>query len=104
MPSYPVLCTLRNCGRPAVYKIAARWSDGNTHELKTYALTCAECLDAAFRASQLKRSACRLAPGERLEEPGIYALRRGASDSELERRPDMEQQIMSAEAARSNKI
>ena len=33
-PSYSVLCTRQGCARPALYKIAARWSDGVTEELK----------------------------------------------------------------------
>ena len=35
MPPYPVLCYRPGCGKPAVYKIAARWSDGVTEELTT---------------------------------------------------------------------
>ena len=115
MPAYPVHCTRPacerselpdrrgraatlqgNCARPAVYKIAARWSDGATEELKTYALACAECLPAAYRASKQKQAACRLAPGETLESPGIYVLARGRRDRALERRPDLEQQLHDA--------
>ena len=75
--SYTILCTQQNCARPAVYKIAARWSDGITQELKTYALSCPDCLPELFGQSRVKQSACRLAPGETLEAPGIYALARG---------------------------
>ena len=28
MPPYPILCYRKGCNHPAVYKIAARWSDG----------------------------------------------------------------------------
>jgi hypothetical protein len=89
-PPYPVHCTRPGCARPAAYKIAARWSDGATEELKTYALVCADCLSAAFAASRRKQAACRLAPGETLEPPGIYVLARGCRDRTLERRPDLE--------------
>ena len=34
MPSYQVYCTTHDCKNPAIYKIAARWSDGITGELK----------------------------------------------------------------------
>ncbi len=91
MPPYPVLCTTRGCGRPAAYKIAARWSDGATEELKTYALCCADCLPAALRRSCDKQAACRRAPGEILERPGVYEVAHGRRDRNLVRRPDLEQ-------------
>jgi hypothetical protein len=90
MVSYPVLCGTCGCGRPAVYKIAARWSDGATEELKTYALCCPECLTAALRHSHEKQAACRRAPGEILEPPGVYELARGRRDRALVRRLDLE--------------
>ena len=90
MPSYPVVCITRGCGRPAVYKIAARWSDGATEELKTYALCCPECLAAAFQRSCEKQAACVRAPGEILEPPGIYELARKRRDRALVRRGDLE--------------
>jgi hypothetical protein len=93
MPPYPVLCYRRGCGRPALYKIAARWSDGLTEELKTYALSCADCLPDWYRRSRAKQAACRLAPGEILEPPGIYSLERGRRDSRLQRLPELEQQL-----------
>jgi hypothetical protein len=94
MPSYPVRCYTRGCEELAVYKIAARWSDGVTQELKTYALICSACLAESFRRSRAKQAACRLAPGETLESPGIYELARGRHDPELIRRTDLEQQLL----------
>jgi hypothetical protein len=93
MPPYPVLCYARGCSRPAAYKVAARWSDGNTHELKTYYLTCPDCLPRLFAEAVVKRAACRLAPGETLEEPGIYELHRGERDKTLKRRTDLEAEL-----------
>ncbi len=93
MPPYPVLCYRRDCGKPAAYKIAARWSDGVTEELKTYALSCADCLADWFRRSCAQQAACRTAKGEILERPGIYEMRRGARDRQLHRRPDLEEQV-----------
>ncbi|HWG42595.1 MAG TPA: hypothetical protein VN688_07395 [Gemmataceae bacterium] len=90
MPSYPIHCTTRDCPELAVYKIAARWSDGITQELKTYALTCPACLTEAFRRSRIKQSACRLTPGETLESPGIYKLVRGCRDPQLVRCAELE--------------
>jgi len=93
MSPYPVLCYAPGCFSPAIYKIAARWSDGTTNELKTYALACPECLPKLFALAAAKRAACRLAPGETLEAPGIYELARGTRDRTLTRRPDLEEQL-----------
>ena len=98
-PAYAVLCTQPGCPRPAAYKIAARWSDGSTEELKTYALCCADCLPEWYRRSRAKQAACRLAPGEVLEPPGIYHLERGQHDQELRRADDVEQQLLAAQPA-----
>jgi hypothetical protein len=90
MPPYLIYCYAPNCGKLAAFKIAARWSDGVTGELKTYALTCADCLDSLYEQSLVKQKACRLAPGETLETPGIYEIVRGHRDRELTRRRDLE--------------
>lgn len=90
MPPYPVLCYTPGCGEAAVYKIAARWSDGVTSELKTYGLTCHDCLQTWYSRAKRSRAACRLAPGESLEDPGIYRVERGARDQQLERLPELE--------------
>jgi len=91
MPPYRVLCYRPGCGKPAAYKIAARWSDGVTEELKTYALSCPDCLADWLARSRQKQAACRLAPGEILEPPGVYELKGGARDRELKRRTDLEE-------------
>jgi hypothetical protein len=95
MPPYAIFCYTRNCGKLAVYKIAARWSDGVTQELKTYALSCENCLADWFRRSRAKQAACRLAPGETLESPGIYTLERGRRDVEILRRRELELELLS---------
>jgi hypothetical protein len=98
MPPYPILCYTPDCGQPAVYKIAARWSDGITEELKTYALSCAECLPRWYRTSREKQLRCRVAPNEILDPPGIFLLGRGQHDRELLRQPELEQQLGSSNA------
>jgi hypothetical protein len=93
MPPYAVLCYRTGCGRPAAYKVAARWSDGVTEELKTYSLCCEECLPDLFRRGRERQAPCRTAPGEVLEPPGIYRMRRGQRDVQLERLPELETKL-----------
>jgi hypothetical protein len=90
MPPYPVLCYAKGCSREAAYKIAARWSDGITSELKTYFLACPECLATLYESAKAKKAACRLAEGETLGEPGVFELTHGRRDRELVRRADLE--------------
>jgi hypothetical protein len=78
------------CTRLAEYKIAARWSDGLTEELKTYGLTCVECLPQVYQQTLEKQKRCRLAQGEVLEPAGIYHLARGQRDDQLQRLGDLE--------------
>ena len=95
MPSYPVICYAAGCQHPAAFKIAARWSDGVTQELKTYYLACAACIPRLYASAVAKRAACRLAPGETLDKPGVYELHRGERDKTLKRRPDLEAELTS---------
>jgi hypothetical protein len=90
MPPYPVRCYARGCGEPAAFKVAGRWSDGLTDELKTYALACLGCVAELLAVARVKRAACRLAQGETLDEPGVYELHRGGRDRTLVRRPELE--------------
>lgn len=93
MPPYPLMCYRKGCGKLAVYKIAARWSDGITRELKTYALSCADCLPEWFQLSRKKQAACRTVAGETLETSGIYKIARGQRDKKLERLIDLEKEL-----------
>lgn len=90
MPPYPVLCSRPGCGAAAVCKIAARWSDGVTQELKTYALSCEACLGEQYRRALVKQAHCRPASGETLDVPAILELARGSRDAQLARRGDLE--------------
>ena len=94
MPPYPVTCYEPQCSRAAAYKVAARWSDGVTDELKTYYLACQECLPRLYALSMVKRAACLLAPGETLDAPAIFELHRGERDKTLKRRLDLEKEVI----------
>ncbi len=90
MPKYPVNCGGADCVAVAAFKIAAQWTDGTTRELKTYFLSCQECLKSLLERAGEKQRVCRLAPAEKLEPPGVYDLSRGAPDRQLVRRAELE--------------
>ena len=87
---YPVICEGPTCRQLAVYKIAARWSDGQTSELKTYGLACEECLSEIYQESIKRQLTARTLPGEVGEHPGIYRLHGGDRDRDLVRMNDLE--------------
>jgi hypothetical protein len=93
LASYRILCYRPGCGQLAGFKIAARWSDGITQELKTYSLSCADCLPSLYPDACARQAVCRLAPGEILETPGIYELLRGTRDRQLTRRLNLEKAL-----------
>jgi hypothetical protein len=95
MPPYRIVCYTPGCGQDAAYKIAARWSDGATEELKTYACSCETCLPQWYRQSCSRQKACRLTAGETLERPGIFKLQRGKRDREIGRLTDLEKSLSS---------
>lgn len=99
--NYPVLCYEPACGQEAIYKIAARWSDGVTHELKTYSLCCPACLADHFRSSLERHVKTQLIEGEHLERPGIYQLIGGWRDRNLLRLEDLEKELLSGAAGKS---
>ncbi len=101
MPTFPVPCCRPGCTHLAAYKIAAAWSDGVTQELKTYALCCADCLEALYHLSCRKQTACRLAPGEKLECVGIFEMVRGKRDQQLLRLPELEKEFSGAPSDKS---
>lgn len=96
MPSYPIICTHSGCETEATYKIAARWSDGVTQELKTYALCCETHLADSFRQSHQKQAACRRAKDEVLDTPGIFRLEHGQRDRRLQRLEALEKQLQTS--------
>ena len=90
LPTYRVMCHARECSREAAFKIAARWSDGVTRELKTYFLACETCVLELYAKALVKKSACRLSAGESLGDPEIFERTRGHRDQQLIRRQELE--------------
>jgi len=90
---YTILCH-SNCGNQAIYKIAARWSDGIIQELKTYSLCCEGCLPDQFASSLKRFHQTRSLKDEKMEAPGIYRLAQGQRDRQLPRLTDLERDLL----------
>jgi hypothetical protein len=82
------LCSAPKCGRPAEFKIAAPWSSGSSHELKSYGLACSAHRDSQLALAQIRRDGLKLAAGETLGAVGLYKLEPGRRDTGLTRLPD----------------
>jgi hypothetical protein len=99
IPTYPVYCyqvdseTKVACRELATFKIAARWSDGQTDELKTYYLSCEKCLSRLYQLALAKQVTCPLAQGETLDKPTIFERPKTPGESHLNPRPDLEEQF-----------
>jgi hypothetical protein len=85
---YQPRCSVQGCDRPAVFKVAAPWSNGTSHELKNYGLACESHRDSQLARAQLHRQGLPLAEGETLGAVGLYRLEPGKRDAELTRLPD----------------
>jgi hypothetical protein len=90
MPPYPVVCQSQTCDQPARYKVAARWSDGTTVELKTYALSCKKCLAKWFENARDTQRTTRCVVGETLDPPQIFER---IASGKLLARPELETSI-----------
>ena len=88
MPPYPVLCYTPGCGRPALYKIAARWTDGTIAELKTYGLACEGHSAQAYRDALRRRKVHPPSNEEKHGEIGLYHFEKGQSGAPLEKVAD----------------
>lgn len=85
MPTTVVRCSVAGCSVAAAYKIAAPWSDGQFAELKTYGHACPDHLGQVFREAEQRKADYQLAPGESIEEIGIYRFEMGRRDRQLQR-------------------
>ena len=69
---YQVVC--QRCGEPARLKVASRWTDGHTHELKTYTLVCRACVNDALTDARKRREACVTDHNEIIDAPEVFEL------------------------------
>jgi hypothetical protein len=85
---YQPTCSSPRCGKPALFKIAAPWSNGTSRELKSYGLACEDHRDSQLALAKIHGKGITLAEGETLGDVGLYRLDLGRRDLELVRFPD----------------
>jgi hypothetical protein len=85
---YLPLCSSPHCNAPALYKIAAAWSNGTSRELKNYGLACDAHRSSQLARAQLHSQGVALAEGETVGQVGVYRLQPGERDATLVRMPD----------------
>lgn len=90
-----VRCSEDDCQEPAVYKIAAPWSGGNSKELKTYGFACAEHVREVLRSAEVRWLDYEPVPGEQVHEICIYCYEPGKFDRELVRDLALEEELRS---------
>ena len=73
---------------PALYKLAATWSDGTSRELKNYGLACEAHRDSQLARAQIHSQGVALAEGETVGKVGVYRLKTGVRDVALVRLAD----------------
>jgi hypothetical protein len=76
-------CSAPRCREPALYKIAATWSDGSSRELKNYGLACEQHRDQELALARRHHQRLRLAEDESVGSVELYLLRPGCRDAAL---------------------
>lgn len=95
MYKYEVRCSVPDCEERAVYKIAARWSDGRFNELKTYGHACRAHVGDVFRTGELRRAVCPQVAGETVGETAVYKREGGWVERGLVRDQALEGRLRS---------
>jgi hypothetical protein len=80
---YRPACSAPDCDQPALYKIAAAWSDGTSHELKNYGLACADHSKSQLDAARGRVRSLKLGDAESVGPVELYVLRTGCRDVDL---------------------
>jgi len=80
---YRPLCQAPGCQQPAVYKVAAPWSDRHWTELKNYGVSCGAHAQEQLEAARQKQRDLHLAKGEQVHQARLYRLDIGRRDAEL---------------------
>lgn len=82
---YRPVCSAIGCLDPAVFKIAAEWSDGTSRELKNYGLACEQHHRHLLKRARENHSALKRSDGETVGDVELYRLQSGFRDAQLPR-------------------
>jgi hypothetical protein len=77
-------CGAPGCNTPALYKIAASWSDGSSRELKNYGLACDQHRDQELAAARRRHDRLPRCEDETVAPVELYKLIPGCRDQDLE--------------------
>jgi hypothetical protein len=77
-------CGAPGCNTPALYKIAASWSDGSSRELKNYGLACDQHRDQELAAARRRHDRLPRSEHETVAPVELYRLIPGSRDRDLE--------------------
>jgi hypothetical protein len=80
---YRAGCSTPRCETPAVYKIAANWSDGSSRELKNYGLACEQHREEELAAARRRHQGISLSEDETVAPVELYRLIPECRDRDL---------------------
>lgn len=86
-----VRCSHPNCLGPAIYKVAAPWSDGRFSELKTYGFACVDHLADVLRSAEARWLDYEPVREETVQDIGVYRLNPEDADHPWVRDEDAEE-------------
>lgn len=81
---YRSMCSEPGCDRPAVYKVAAIWSDGTSRELKNYGLACSAHGESQATLARRRRDRLLLQDWETVGDVRLYRFDPDRRDVDLE--------------------
>ena len=81
---YVPMCSQPGCDQPAVYKVAAVWSDGTSRELKNYGLACSAHAEPQTARAKRNRDLLKLQDWETVGEVRLYRFDPDLLDVDLE--------------------
>lgn len=90
---YRPVCAVPGCDQPALFKIAATWSDGTSWELKNYGLACEGHRSSQLSAARTRARSLNRSAGESMGPVELYVLRGGCRDVDLKRHCNNEEEI-----------
>ena len=80
---YTPVCDVEGCDQPAIYKVAAPWTDGTLKELRNYGVYCSCHSEGQLDRARDRQAKVKLGAGEKVGTMRLYELIEGRLDTEL---------------------